>query len=102
MEALRKAPDPRFDENAILEFLDFFEFLVPKKFKKMTKMVLGGRWVGLGGGWVGLGGRGGVGEGGGVGPGGPGGPLGGPGGPWALALALGPGPGPVAYTSNSR
>ena len=52
MEALRKAPDPRFDENAILEFLDFFELLVPQKFKKMTKMVLGGGGWGWGeGGW---------------------------------------------------
>ena len=45
MEALRKAPDPWICSNLMLGFLDFFEFLVPKKNKKIQIWALGpGPW----------------------------------------------------------
>ena len=48
MEALRKAPDPRFDENAIPGFLDFFGFLFKKWFKKYKNVgFTGGKSRGL-------------------------------------------------------
>ena len=42
MEALRKAPDLWICSNLMLGFLDFFEFLVPKKYKKKSKF---GPWA---------------------------------------------------------
>ena len=94
MEALRKALDPWFCSNTIPDFLDFFGFLVPEIFKKITKL---GPWpwaLGLAPALapalalaLALGALGGPG-----GPGEPWGALGGPVGPDPRALALGPWP----------